>query len=702
MSTGQKMSTRPVVKAVDGTELVLCLVNGTNYLVPLGLLANLTGDPEYTKQGLGLDKVDNTSDAEKPLSDAAVAALAAKLDQSALSGAIDSLTQQFEGQFAVVDHTHLIEDVQGLQGELDRRVTIDTVSSLIEEGKIGLAVEASVADRLAGKADKTEIQGILTALTGKASLAEVEAAIANLVTEEQLLAAVASKADVASVAALAQAVDAKADAQALQDLAASIENVVTVETVDQKITDAMANSGHVTAETVDQKVVEAIANSGHVTAETLDGAVSAAVADLSTKQDLQEGLAGKVDVAALETLATKDEVAVVQQDLAGKMSAQEVQNALTGYALQADVAQQISSATEGKVNAADLTALQAGITAQIETKVSKSQHTQDMEGKASLADVQAIASEMASKADATAIPDVSAFVDMSQVAQAVQSALTATQDFVRADEEQVSRLMWVCGKAVPGANGSINRPFETIQQAIDAIPGSATGFTIMVMPRQSGSYAGYTVDSKQNLQVQGFGANGAHTVVINGTVVYSGATTTRVRLRDIQIKAPLNGQAMIFDGTQGRHYFQNVTIEPASGTIAPTVVFKNGYKNWTSFDDCSVSGDVSIEATVEANSAVYFNGNNSATNVYVDGPARLIVRQGIQFGYIEQNAGEIDVRNVSSFEGKNGYAIVVSDDTLKRLATMSCMRNNAGTLLKTKGFGANISMCDVGADDPMV
>lgn len=685
MTTGQKMSTRPVVQAVDGTELVLCLTNGNNYLVPLGLLANLSGNPELTKQGLGLEKVDNTSDEDKPLSIAAQEALATKVDAQELAAALEEIRQQYQESFAPISHGHLIEDVQGLSAELDRRMTVETAAVMIAEGRIGLAVEESVAERLAEKADRSELQGILTALTGKASLSEVEAAIANLVTEQQLEAALNSKASSEDLQRIEQDLQTKASDAELQELRQVVESVPTQETIDQKVADAIANSGHVTAETVDLKVNEAIANSGHVTAETLDDAVQQAIQGLATQEELTQGLATKVDHETLEQYATVASVDALNVAVAEKMSAAEVQNAISGLATQAEVAQQVSDAVSTKASILDLEALQQNVNTQLESKVSGSELELALQTKADKDVVAQVIQDLSEKADVSQIPDVSAFVDMSQVAQAVQQSLDSTQSFVRVDETPVSRILWVCGKEVPGANGSINRPYETIQQAIDSIPGTATGYVILVMPRQTGNYAGFVVNGKLNMLIQGFGCNGAHAIVVNGTVTLSGANTTRARLKDFQIKAPLNGQGLVVDGTQGRHYLQNVTIEPASGTIAPTVVFKGGYKNWTSFDDCAVGGDVHIEADVDPSASVYFNGNNAATNVYLDGPGKLIVRQAIQFGYVEQNAGSIDLRHISSFEGKSGKAVKIADPELQHFMMFCGFRSNAGQNLTVEG-----------------
>ena len=71
--------------------------------------------PSYTKTDVGLGNVDNTSDANKPISTAT---------QSALDG------KQVAGSYAAATHTHTVADVSGLQAALDGKQAAGSYATL--------------------------------------------------------------------------------------------------------------------------------------------------------------------------------------------------------------------------------------------------------------------------------------------------------------------------------------------------------------------------------------------------------------------------------------------------------------------------------------------------------------------------------------------------------------------------------------------
>ena len=106
----------------------------------------------FTKEYIGLDKVDNTTDAEKPISTATQAALDDKANKAhthtvgqvsglkttldALQSDLDGLVQDMAGK-ADTGHGHAIADIVGLSAELSGKATedyvTDTVSTAIDE-----------------------------------------------------------------------------------------------------------------------------------------------------------------------------------------------------------------------------------------------------------------------------------------------------------------------------------------------------------------------------------------------------------------------------------------------------------------------------------------------------------------------------------------------------------------------------------------
>lgn len=96
---------------VRGDELIPVELGGKNYHIKASRLAGL-----ITVDSLGLDQVDNTSDMNKPISTATHAALMSKSD---------------------VGHQHSIQEVEGLQDELDNK------ASLVHDHDIGQIVGLS-------------------------------------------------------------------------------------------------------------------------------------------------------------------------------------------------------------------------------------------------------------------------------------------------------------------------------------------------------------------------------------------------------------------------------------------------------------------------------------------------------------------------------------------------------------------------------
>lgn len=676
--SGLPMSSRPVVTTVDGTEMVLVLTNGKNFLVPLGLLATLSADPEFTKQSLGLDKVDNTSDEDKPLSAAAREAIAGFVTPETLSEQIAVQLAQIIPTLAPAQHGHEITEVAGLSEELSKRISVEQLAQAVADGKVGLAVEADVAARLAEKADKSALDGLAQVVASKATKADIEEATAQLATEEQLAAGLLDKASTAAVNELATAVSTKAEKADLEALAAS---AVTQDAVDEAIREGIANSGHVTAEVLDQKVAEAIGNSGHVTAEQLETAVEAAAAGKASVEFVQDQVSGLATKGEVATKADSSELTQIRQDVAAKATAQDIQNALGGYAKTTDVNEAVSTGVSGLEKTSDVDSKISGVMQAMEGKAS----IESLAAKVDQADFASAVETLGSKADKDDIPDVSGFLTQSQVAAAVTQMLADTPDFVRTNAPLVSRVIWVSAQADAAvATGSMVRPYKTIQAAVDAVPANQAGWTIIVQPA-NGNYAGFTVNGKINMMIQAFGANGAHAVVVNGTVKYEGASTTRIRLRDIAIRAPLNGHAFWDAGTLGRHYFLNVNMEPAAGTVAETVLFEGAYSNWTSFDDCAISGTVRL-ADGGSNPSVYFNGNNAAdTHVVIDGDYKLFVSTAIQFGSVEHNNGEADIRQVPRWTGKGGVAVKSTAPTRRCYVSFSDLEQADGTFLSIEG-----------------
>ena len=286
------------------------------------------------------------------------------------------------------------------------------------------------------------------------------------------------------------------------------------------------------------------------------------------------------------------------------------------------------------------------------------------------------------KSELPEVPDVSEFMTATQVQQAVTEALLATNDFVRVSENPIGRILWVSGQEIQTQDGSLAAPFATIQQAVDRAANDNAAWTIICLPGSGNGYTNdVTISGKSNILIQGWGAQGAHNVVIKGTVTITGSATTRIRLRDIGIRPLAGNPAIVLDGTAGRHYFQNVNPEPAAGYTGPLVVYRNGEQRWSSWDQCDLSGRVVIEDTVNANLAVYFNNQNSlGCHLEINGGSNFYLRNCQQFGSVEHNAGNFEAKYCGVWAGKNGVAVQsTTTDKLCYLAFCDFINGNNST-----------------------
>jgi len=155
-----KISAYPLRPNLTGTEEVAVALNGQNFKFQLSQLKTL-----FTKADVGLGNVDNTADADKPVSGPQALALADKADKV---------------------HGHKIADVEFLGDALNSKSDVGHTHSSAEVDGLDLALAgksnvghnhnsadiAGLDQALAGKADsvhthsQTQIDGLTDTLTG--------------------------------------------------------------------------------------------------------------------------------------------------------------------------------------------------------------------------------------------------------------------------------------------------------------------------------------------------------------------------------------------------------------------------------------------------------------------------------------------------------------------------------------------------------
>lgn len=128
------ISRLPAANQLVGEEIIAIVQDGVTKHVKIKLF-NMVVDKEV----LGLDRVDNTSDADKPISTKQQQALNDKADKDHqhsipdVNGLEDALFNK-----ANRTHGHDIPDIAGLEDALATRPTTTEVNTLIEQAALGI------------------------------------------------------------------------------------------------------------------------------------------------------------------------------------------------------------------------------------------------------------------------------------------------------------------------------------------------------------------------------------------------------------------------------------------------------------------------------------------------------------------------------------------------------------------------------------
>lgn len=211
----KKISEMPELTTPSGLEEVPLAHNSQWFKIKLANIAKLV-----TKDSIGLGKVDNTPDTDKPVS---------KLQQDALDKKANLL------------HEHAINEVDGLTDALDKKVEttvhttlVNRVTELETNKSIDIADVTGLTDVLDNKANKTDVptSAAFTELTEQvltlgAAIQLVEHAIGNKISPERLteilLGYVTTEQHEQLLGILAGKADSAAIAQAIQELTEAVQ-----------------------------------------------------------------------------------------------------------------------------------------------------------------------------------------------------------------------------------------------------------------------------------------------------------------------------------------------------------------------------------------------------------------------------------------------------------------------------------------------
>lgn len=574
-----------------------------------------------------------------------------------------------------------------------------------------------------GRSYKVTLNMLVEHFTSSINMSDLEALrqaladlaqVGNVVTQEQLQSALAGiQIPEATIAQIVQ--------RAVQAVPATdLSNYVTQDQLQQSIPVVPDVSGFVTEQQVQEMIPAPVDLSNYVTQQELSEAIPADI-DLSgyaTNDSVDQKIAqaqlggdgGNVDLSSYATKQELENVANAIPSVAGFVTEQQVQEMIPGpvdttnFVTQEQLEQAIPDPVDTSLFATkqeipDVSQFVTGL--QVQEMIPGPVDTENFATKDEIPDVSSFvtaqqvqemipaAPDLSGFATKEELPSVEGFMTLTDVQNAINTVIAETTEFVRVSEQPIGRILWVSGQNIEVQDGSMIAPFYTIQQAIDRANADTYPWTIICMPATGNGYTGdVLVEGKSNILVQGWGCQGAHNVQIKGTVTLRGSTTTRIRMRDIGIRPVGDNPTIVFDGTAGRHYFQNVNAEALSGQTVPNIIFKNGEQRWTSFDQCDLGGRVLIESTVNPNLAVYFNGQNHiGCHLEIEGESKVYVRDGGQFGSITHNAGDLEVKYIGSWGGKDGNAIVSTQGERVHLKFLDLQKAD-GTFLGLVGLEA--------------
>ena len=204
-------------------------------------------------------------------------------------------------------------------------------------------------------------------------------------------------------------------------------------------------------------------------------------------------------------------------------------------------------------------------------------------------------------------------------------------------------------------NGSINRPFKTIQQAIDEYTG-INGCVINVL---AGSYIGDVNITKNGITLIGVGTTDSQMIEIMGHVTVASGVT-RFRARDIQFDGQTGGVPTVtFDNTQGRHYFDNCTFVHAGGSSEIVLQWQGSCQRWHDFTTCWIGGQANFGGTPTSNCQARFTMCDGDASMYNVSHSNWTVRiqNTYRVGTINHYVGEVILNDVMEFTTTNPAAI---------------------------------------------
>lgn len=243
----------------------------------------------------------------------------------------------------------------------------------------------------------------------------------------------------------------------------------------------------------------------------------------------------------------------------------------------------------------------------------------------------------------------------------------------------------------PVENGSPEAPFKTIQAAIEAVP------SVSVIQMSPGIYREDITFVRDNILIQGYGCVGSNIAEIVGTVTFgteANPNITRCRFKDVSLKnSAVDKPVMNFNNNLGRHYFDNVVVEPIAETSVPVLNFEGETKNWLVFRNCEIGGLIKFTGPFTLPLTIYFeNGGHTKMEILSEANIKIKMTGTNKGKKITLNNGSIQASRISGFTGVDGVAIEINSQGQTSYITYSDFMDYEGSApsIWRVGEGANL------------
>jgi hypothetical protein len=161
------------------------------------------------------------------------------------------------------------------------------------------------------------------------------------------------------------------------------------------------------------------------------------------------------------------------------------------------------------------------------------------------------------------------------------------------------------------SDGSPYKPFKTTQAAVNAAQLQNVGGNTAILIHLKNDITmveNITVNNAvSNLYIMPAVRNNTSSgpFKIIGSLTISGSQTNRVRVQDIEF-APTSGYALVINDTPGRHLFENCAFVNGSvaGQVGTGVNLTSTYRNFIEFVDCTIEGTLNIAGTPVAGTTI--------------------------------------------------------------------------------------------------